>query len=485
MSDKEKDLAIVDIIDIIWKNRILIICISLLFAIFTFIKTSFFSTPLYRADGIIYVRTISDEVAEKEDYIYGSDITAARDLTSTYAEILKTRSFLTDVSKSIGEKYSWQQIKYMLSVSSLNETELLSVVVTTPDPQDSYDIAKTILEKAPAKFESILNGGDAHIVDEAVYNDYPLSNNVMQKTIISFLFGMIISVILAFIFNFFDKKVHGGFEVSNKYNVSILGEITHTVNSKHKKGKTKNIELTGSENILNKNTPFITVETYKSIRTNIMFSIPKSDKGKVVVITSSSPGEGKTTTSINTALTFAQTGAKVILIDCDLRKSRVHRYLHIEKGDGLSNVLCGFCELDKTIKRNVRDGLDILTAGEIPSNPSELLENVEFANVLSQLQSEYDYIFIDTPPITVVTDALVVMQHCHGVVVVARDNYTTYELLDITMDNIKMSNTKIFGVVMVDAIDTSKKYSYYKYGYKYGYKYKNTDYKYGDDIQTS
>ena len=105
---------------------------------------------------------------------------------------------------------------------------------------------------------------------------------------------------------------------------------------KKKLAKAENESL---RRIINDETDFETVETYKSIRTNIMFSMAKSEQGKVIVITSSMPNEGKTTTSINLAITFAQMGAKVLLIDCDLRKARVHRYLDIERGKGLTNVL--------------------------------------------------------------------------------------------------------------------------------------------------
>lgn len=235
------------------------------------------------------------------------------------------------------------------------------------------------------------------------------------------------------------------------------------------------------EHILNDQSSFNIVETYKTIRTNIMFSVPKTDNGKVIVITSAAPGEGKTTTTINLAISFAQMGAKVMVMDCDLRKSRIHRYLGVERKDGVSNVLCGFTDLDKAIKKNVRDNLDCLTAGEIPPNPAELLGSEAFEELISTLCQRYDYVFIDTPPVTVVTDALLAMENCTGVVVVVRKDVTTYDELDITMDSIKKGEVKIFGVVMVGSEAKVKKYGHYRkygsYGYKYSYRYK---YHYGD-----
>lgn len=136
------------------------------------------------------------------------------------------------------------------------------------------------------------------------------------------------------------------------------------------------------QRILNEKSDFNVVETYKSIRTNIMFSMPRTEKGKVIVDISSIQGEGKTTTTINLTLTFAPAGGKVLLVDCDLRKSRIHRYLQLEHKNGLSNVLCGFTTLDKAIKKNVRENLECLLAGEIPPNPAELIEANEFENMV-------------------------------------------------------------------------------------------------------
>lgn len=242
------------------------------------------------------------------------------------------------------------------------------------------------------------------------------------------------------------------------------------------------------ERVLNDRTDFDTIETYKSIRTNIMFSMPKTEGGKIIAITSSVPGEGKTTTSINLAITFAQMGAKVLLIDGDLRKPRIHRYLETDHKNGLTNVLCGFSEFDKAVKIGIRENLDCLTSGEIPPNPAELLENEEFEKLLLELQGKYDYVFIDTPPMTLVTDAAIVMKHSTGAVVVIRQNITRYDMLDVTMDSIGKTGVKVLGLVVLGCEEKIKKYTYYKrrkYAYKnrykYGYHYKY-DYKYGDDV---
>ena len=244
----------------------------------------------------------------------------------------------------------------------------------------------------------------------------------------------------------------------------------------------KTVDLDTENRVLNDDSSFVTVETYKDIRTNVRFSMPKTEKGKVIVITSAAPGEGKTTTSINLAITFAQMGAKVILVDCDLRKSRVHRYLKLDRKNGITNVLCGFSQLDKAIKRNVRENLDVLPSGETPPNPVELMETEEYGKLISELQEKYDYIFIDTPPITVVTDAAVAMKYSMGAIVVVRHNSTTFDMMDIAMEKIGATGVKVVGAIMVGSEEkrTMRGSKSGKYGYKYKYNY-SYDYKYEDN----
>lgn len=247
----------------------------------------------------------------------------------------------------------------------------------------------------------------------------------------------------------------------------------------------KEQKISPTERIISDKTNFDTIETLKSIRTNIMFSIPKSDEGKVIVVTSSSPSEGKTTTCTNLAITFAQMGAKVLLIDCDLRKSRVHRYLQLERKDGVTNILCGFTDFESAVKRNVRENLDVLTSGETPPNPAELFENEVFKAMLEQVQKEYEYIIIDTPPLAVVTDAAVIMKYSTGVVMIVHRNVTTFDLLDVAMDSIAKTGARLLGAVMLGVEPKTKRYGYYrKLGYKYSYSYKNS-WHYGDVDSTT
>lgn len=231
--------------------------------------------------------------------------------------------------------------------------------------------------------------------------------------------------------------------------------------------------LVRANTLLTDCTDFVTKEAYKAARTNIRFSLSGSKGGKKIIVTSASPGEGKTTTCLNIAIAFAQTDAKVLVIDADLRKPRIYRHLSIERENGLSDLLCGLIETKDAIKHCERHNLDCITSGQIPPNPAELLSSQEMEALFEELSAQYDYIFVDTPPVTVVTEAAAMAKCANGVIVVVRQNSTIHESIERALTNLKMADAKILGYIL-NGVD------YSAYGYKtYNHKYKQYGYRYG------
>jgi len=232
-------------------------------------------------------------------------------------------------------------------------------------------------------------------------------------------------------------------------------------------------------------------EAYKTARTNILFALKKKDSCNIVAVTSAIPGEGKTTSTLNLAISFAMTNVKVLVIDADLRKPRVHKYAELPNDNGLANYLGGFCELDKCIQKNKQLGLDCITSGSVPPNPTELLSSPLLKEGLDILTQKYDYIFIDTPPVNVVTDGIIVSKLVDAVLLVARQKYTAHEALKKVLSSLTFAEANVVGFIMNDAEEQSQKYKYNKYkyryrrryyGYGYGkyykyYKYKSSDYR--------
>ena len=238
-------------------------------------------------------------------------------------------------------------------------------------------------------------------------------------------------------------------------------------------------KLGGQKRIISETTPFDIIEAYKATRTNIMFSL-NSEKGcKKVVISSATSGEGKTTTCINLAKTFAEVGARVLILDADLRAPRVHQYMDFENKKGLSNILAGFDKLDDCIIKTSKENLHCITSGAIPPNPVELLSSDEMKELLAELDTRYDYIFIDTPPLNIVTEGLILTQISNGIIIVTRQKYTMYKMLDRAINSLKFANAKILGFILNDTDNDKLMYGVYKRGKKRNYYNRYNYYSYG------
>ncbi len=244
-------------------------------------------------------------------------------------------------------------------------------------------------------------------------------------------------------------------------------------------------ENTRPDVILGNSVPFAIAEAYKTARTNIQF-VTADDKCKILPVTSSIPGEGKTITCINTASCLAQNDNKVLLIDADMRKPQIATALGLQKSPGLSDILASLIKTDAPDpycrqKSNIPN-LDVITAGKTPPNPAELLAGKKMSALLEALSEEYDYILIDTPPVLVVTDALVLAPLVSGYVLVVRAGVTHGEVLRETVARFETLNAKICGFMLNGQRSKTGSYGRYgKYG-KYGRygKYGHYGYGYGE-----
>lgn len=216
---------------------------------------------------------------------------------------------------------------------------------------------------------------------------------------------------------------------------------------------------------------FRITESYKILRTNLQFAMATNHQ-KIVLVSSAEPSVGKSTTVANLSLTTAQKGEKVLLIEADMRKPKQHRLFQIRNEKGLSDMLGGFATFDEVAHKNIVSNLDLITAGRIPPNPSELLGSKAMHEFLDWANQEYDVIFIDTPPINVVADLNVLAAYTGGVLLVARHKSTTYMELEAARENVKKVGGTIFGVVINGVSEPTSAYGYsYKKYYSYHYKY--------------
>lgn len=225
--------------------------------------------------------------------------------------------------------------------------------------------------------------------------------------------------------------------------------------------------------LLSENSPFNLLESFKTLRTNILFSTGSTAGSKVIPIVSSVPSEGKSTTAINLAITFAETENRILLLDADLRKPKIKKYLNINSKSGLSEYLGGFSNSDEIIAKTSY-GFDCITAGRVPPNPADLLSSERMALLIDTLKQKYDFIFIDCAPVNVVTDALLVSAHADGVLYVVNPSVALNSQVEDGISKLKFGDIKTLGFIM-NGVSTDKKSNRYKsYRYKnyYSYEYK-------------
>lgn len=209
-----------------------------------------------------------------------------------------------------------------------------------------------------------------------------------------------------------------------------------------------------------KKVPLAVSEAYKTIRTNLI-SVLKKQNSKIVVISSPNASEGKSTTSINVAISLSQINKKILLIDADVHRPSIHNKLRIKNDDGLMNVINGVSDFGEAVK-HYNSKLDILTTGPIPLNATEIFSDTSFDSLLDKLKEEYDYIILDTPPVNLLSDSLVISQKCGGIVLVVRSGITTHEALRRAVSSTKQLDINIIGIIL-----NGSDYSKNKYQKKY------------------
>lgn len=224
-----------------------------------------------------------------------------------------------------------------------------------------------------------------------------------------------------------------------------------------------------------KDANFDVVEAYRSIRTNFLFAVSKKENCNRIVFSSSMPRDGKTTTCVNLAISLSQIEARILLIDCDLRKPRIHKFFGCENVPGLTNILGGFNSISESIKETRYPNLHILPSGIIPPNPAELIAGKHMENLMSELEKHYDYILMDSPPVGIVSDALLLTKISDGVILIARQNITSHPDLTHTIRSLEFIEADILGVIL-NQVEVSRRYGYSKY--KYGGSGRNGKYSY-------
>ncbi|HEY7472839.1 MAG TPA: polysaccharide biosynthesis tyrosine autokinase [Gemmatimonadota bacterium] len=326
----------------------------------------------------------------------------------------------------------------------------------------------------------------ASVIDTAQVSHRPVRPHKIRNLLLGLALGLIVGIAVAFGREHMDDTIHTVDEVEALTGVPVLGMIPHMRNHQLTNGRRKILPGRGagppaapdpqqdyaSRLIVSRDTQNTVAEAFRSLRTNITFATP-DQVPRTIVVTSSREGDGKTTSVVNLAAAFAHQGLRVLLVDSDLRRGVLHKVFKLPKRPGLSNVLVEDLPLEEVIHAARIDSevqLDVMTSGTYPPNPAELLGSRSLRTVLDALAKRYDVVLIDSPPLTVVTDAAVVAPHVDGVLVVARASQTEVGALEFAMMQLRNVNARVKGTILNDLSLADRRHGshgYYAYTYEY------------------
>lgn len=335
-----------------------------------------------------------------------------------------------------------------------------------------YDI---VLERSKeADLSALLKNNNIRMIDRALVSKIPVKPRKQIILLAGFAIALVLASLAVFLVEFFDTKFKSFKELETISGKSLLGIIP-----KFQQIETSQFKEIAFEDKSGKN---LAVEAFRSLRTNIKLSNPDS-KLKVMLVTSSVPHEGKTIVSSNLAASYSVAGKKVLLIDADMRKPRVHKVFGLKNEKGLSTLIVGEHSMDDVVNKNVYDGLDVVTAGIIPPNPAELLESARFADILKDFSEIYDVVIIDTPPLSPVSDAATIAPMTDGLILAVNISETPRDVFKSVIANISKPGIIRLGVVVnnIDFKQEKKFKSYYGYSYYHSSYYKSNYYYYTSD----
>ena len=484
----------------IWHRIWIIILVAVLCAVMTFLGTYYLITPLYESSAMFYVNNSDLSLGDASLNISQGDITAAKDLVESYIVILKTRTSLNDVIDYAGVDLTHSELRDMITAAAVNSTEIFEVVVTSPDPYEAERLANAIAYILPKRIDSIIDGTSARIVDSAIVPSTPSSPSYTVNTLVGFLVGFVLAAAVIVLQEIFDVTIRTEEDMEQVCKHPVLASVPdmgapskgsyyyYGYGSKRRSSKKKTAASHGKAPVLvGGEISFAASEAYKLLRTKLQFSFTDERTSRVIGFSSALSGEGKSLTAVNLAYSLSQLDKRVLLIDCDMRRPTLAEKLKIQKQPGLSGYLTGQHKLEDSIQKcnlkNEEEAFDVITAGQNPPNPIELLSSVRMSKLLEHLRGMYDYIILDLPPVGEVSDAMAVAKETDGMLLVVRQNYCDRVVLKDAVQQFGFIEAKILGVVYNCTTESGGRYGkgYYKRYYRryyrrYGYRYNNRPY---------
>ncbi len=417
-----------------------------------FIYDTQIKTPLYST----YTKVLlMQDNASNNSSATLNDVSANQKLATTYSEFVKSRLVLQQVIDKLNLDYSADDLAKNVNVTNVTDTQVLKITVTDPSAENAQKIADTTTTVFSKEITDITGIDNVKPYEVAQLPTQPSNDTLKRDVAIAAIIAVFGVLAVAFVIFYFDDNVKYSEDLEKKIGLPIAGKIIKS-NIKARKGHEVD------ELMVQKYPKSAVSESIKALRTNLQFS--SVDSGfKTILLTSSVASEGKSFVSSNLAISFAQSGKKVLIIDCDLRKGRLHRVFRLPNTLGLSNLLADdITKYGKYIQRTGISNLYMITRGAYPPNPSELLGSKKNRVLIEKLKTKFDIIIFDGAPCNGVTDSVIMSTIVDEVLIVTKDSNTAKSALESTKEMLQKVNAPIAGVVMNSVSKKDAKYySYY------------------------
>ncbi|MPZ22000.1 MAG: polysaccharide biosynthesis tyrosine autokinase [Dehalococcoidia bacterium] len=406
-------------------------------------------TPVYSASSTLLVNQV-----QSEGPIQYNDILTSERLTNTYAELIRQRPVLQTVIDRLDLEMSIDDLQDRVSVSTVQDTQLLRASVRDEDPALAADIANTLASAfITQNAEELGRPGTVSIAEEARIPDDPVEPRTTLNTVIAVVLGLLLAAGLVAVLEYLDDTVKRPEDVEERAGATTLALVPRFRQPRNR----------GRAPVTEEWPHSALAETFRVMRTNLQFA-SMDLQVKSLLVTSAHPGEGKTTTCANLAVAIAQTGRRVIVVDSDLRRPSLHLLFSQPNRQGLTNqLLLGEGGITRFLRATEVEGITFLPAGLLPPNPAELLGSPRMGRLLDELTATGAMVLLDSPPLLSVADAAILAAQTDGVILVVDAGKTRHEAVRRARATLDRAGARILGAVLNRV--TGRREGYYYDGY--------------------
>ena len=456
IQDDEVTIDLMELFSALWAKKTIIILSAVFMALVAFVGTKMFVTPKYTSVTKLFVMTKNDDTSANATY---TDLQTGSMLTKDYMELVKSRPVLEKTISKLKLDVTPEELAGMITTETPTDTRIMSISVTDDDPKEAKQIADTLRKAVSVQITEIMSADSVNTVEEGNLPTSPSSPNVKKNMMLGALLGLVISMGLIVLISILDDTVKTPDDVEKYLGLNVLTSIPIQEGSSEQKDMAEIV-------LKNLTKDYRSNEAYKTLRTNIEFS--GSDK-KVIVFTSCTPNEGKSTVTMGLAASLAEGGKRVLFVDADLRKSvLMGRHRVTGEVKGLTHFLSGQADVKEVILRTQEPNLFVTFAGPVPPNPAELLGSRRFEAFLDGARQAYDYVIIDAPPLGSVIDAAIIAKFSDASVMVISAKTISYKFARVVKDQLEKADCPILGVVLNKVDMKQNKYYGKYYGNYYG-----------------